>query len=367
MSERDGNVAFKCTYHDGGRARGGFEGFEGTCSDDNIRHNIRAGRSWCSHEDCRCKQFYDGGFRGKRPKLPCYESVIFTKWQFGAGYYNYGARAGSAIPITGVKEGKVALLTTRRPTDTQEKDRLVFGILKIKEIKPDHADQGTLVVGDRRWSLRLLSDVELRLWMFKRGDPDWRTGLFRYVSDQEVCDLLHALRRRLRSPQEHLIIEHLLECCGGLPPRKRLPVLDRQDDRRELGMKYGPGGEGEAHRKLKEYVHAHPETLGLGRCRAAHMELRFVTADRVDVAVELADGSRCAVEIEVEGEQATMTGAHQALKYRALLAGRADDGALARAALVAYRIPASVRAFCERHDVRWLELDPTAQPRARRR
>jgi hypothetical protein len=32
MSERDGNVAFKCTYHDGGRALGGFEGKRGRSS-----------------------------------------------------------------------------------------------------------------------------------------------------------------------------------------------------------------------------------------------------------------------------------------------------------------------------------------------
>lgn len=365
MSERDGNVAFKCTYHDGGLVRDGFDGFEGTCSNENIRHNVLAGRSWCSHEDCECRQLFDADFRGRRPKSPCYESEIFTKWQFGSGYYSRGDRAGAAIPMTGAQRGKVALLTTRRPDHTHERDRVVFGILKIKDVG-HRESQGVVVSGDRKWSLRLPADVDLKLWTFKQGEPDWRMGLFRYVSDQEVCDLLHALDRRLRSPREHMVAEHLLECCGGLPPRRRLAILDEQDDRLDRRAKYGPGGEGEQHRRLKEHVHAHPEVLRLGKCRQAHMELRFVTGDRVDVAVELADGSWCAVEVEVAGEQATLTGAHQALKYRALLAGRSDDGVAVRAALVAYQIPATVRAFCERHEVMALEVDPAAPPRQRR-
>lgn len=366
MSERDGNVAFKCTYHDGGLARDGFDGFAGTCSNENIRHNVRSGRSWCSHEECGCRQFFDADFRSRRPKLPCYESEIFTKWQFGSGYYGRGDRAGSPIPMMGARRGKVALLTTRRPDHTREHDRVVFGIFKIKGIEEEES-RGTIVRGDRKWSLRLPGDVDLKLWIFKEGDPDWRMGLFRYVSDQEVCDLLHALDRRLRSPREHMIVEHLLECCGGLPPRRRLAILDDQDDRRELRAKYGPGGEGEEHRRLKEHVHAHPEVLRLGKHRHAQMELRFLTGDRVDVAVELADGSWCAVEVEVKGEQATLTGAHQALKYRALLAGRTDNRVDVRAALVAYEIPASVKAFCERHEVMALEIDPTARPRQRGR
>lgn len=55
MSERDGNVAFKCTYNDGGLVRDGFDGFKGRCSNENIRHNVLAGRSWCSHEECKAQ------------------------------------------------------------------------------------------------------------------------------------------------------------------------------------------------------------------------------------------------------------------------------------------------------------------------
>ena len=36
MNGHDGNVAFKCTYNDGGD-----RGFGGTCSNENIRRNVK--------------------------------------------------------------------------------------------------------------------------------------------------------------------------------------------------------------------------------------------------------------------------------------------------------------------------------------
>ena len=80
-----------------------------------------------------------------------------------------------------------------------------------------------------------------------------------------------------------------------------------------------------------------------------------MTGDRVDVIVDLRNGERCVVEIEVEG-QSTMVGAHQALKYRALRAGELDNGDLPHAFLVAYSIPDNVKAFCERHGYVTLEF-----------
>ena len=47
--------------------------------------------------------------------------------------------------------------------------------------------------------------------------PDWRTGLFRSISDQEVSNFLHALRPLLQSPRDRMVLEHLMECCGSLP------------------------------------------------------------------------------------------------------------------------------------------------------
>lgn len=99
-----------------------------------------------------------------------------------------------------------------------------------------------------------------------------------------------------------------------------------------------------------------PECLGLGR-GSAEVEHRFVTGDRVDVSIDLANGEHCVVEIEVEGES-TSIGAHQALKYRALRAGQLDSTVLPHACLVAYSIPHHVKDFCKRHGVSALEIQP---------
>ena len=89
----------------------------------------------------------------------------------------------------------------------------------------------------------------------------------------------------------------------------------------------------------------------------AQRSIRFVTGDRVDVSIDLANGEYCVVEIEIEGES-TRIGAHQALKYRALRAGELDSMELPHACLVAYSIPQDVKDFCERHGVLALEIQP---------
>ena len=88
------------------------------------------------------------------------------------------------------------------------------------------------------------------------------------------------------------------------------------------------------------------------------IEHRFTTGDRVDVAIDLNSGEHCVVEIEVEGRESTLVGAHQALKYRALRAGQLNTRKHPHAFLVAYSIPKSVRKFCRRHGVTALEVRP---------
>lgn len=355
MSVIDGNVAFKCTFNDGGAERG-FVGFDGACSSENIIRNVRGGKTWCSSDECKCKAFFDNDLRGPRPKDPCYESTLFKTLTFGPGFYQQGPRMGEFIPMRGAREGKVALLTTRLPTADREDQRVVFGLYKIAEIREDE-QQGIAVVGDPEWAVRLPREAAPRYWRFKAGSPDWRTGLFRFVSDQEVCDLLHATKPLLRSPRDRLVVEHLLNVCGSLPSTSRLNVFQPEIQEVELRLKYGPGGEGDRHRRLKEYLHKHPEVLGHGPARRTEMEFRFRTGDRVDLAVRYPDDSWSVVEVEVEGDDGTLTGAHQVLKYRALLSGHLDGRATIRGVLAAYSVPKSVRAFCRRHDVQVVEID----------
>ena len=353
MNGHDGNVAFKCAYNDGG-ARG-FVGFGGTCSNGNILRNVKTKRqSWCSDLENPCRKFRDNDFQGRRPRNPCFESQIADSWRFGPGTYHTGARAREPIPMRDTQEGKVALLTTRHPDHDSEEKRIVFGVFRIESVIEDDNGESS-VFGSPVQAIRLSEEAALAVpfWRFKSlpasGKPDWRTGLFRYILDQEVANFLHALYPHLQSAQDRTVSEELLACCGNLDPEPGREEESGEVPESALKHKYGPGGEGEPHRALKQFIADHPERLGLGPGKGK-VEHRFVTGDRVDVSIELAKGGHCVVEIEVEGES-TAIGAHQALKYRALRAGELDSTELPHACLVAYSIPQHVKDFCKRHGV----------------
>ena len=259
------------------------------------------------------------------------------------------------------REGKIALLTTRHSDYDTERQRIVFGAFKIVELLQLEGEE-VWIQGEPESSIRLPLSTALALpyWRFKtfpgNNQPDWRTGLFRSVSDQEVSNFLHALNPFLQNAHDRIALEHLLECCGNLERdtgKENLSVMVPEADLKE---KYGPGGEGERHRRLKEFIERNPETLKLGPGEGK-VEHRFVTGDRVDVVVDLVNGESCVVEVEVEG-QSTMVGAHQALKYRALRAGQLDQTKQPYAFLVAYSIPKNVKKFCKRHGVKALEVQP---------
>lgn len=360
MNEPDGNVAFKCTYNDGGDA--GFVGFGGTCTNGNIIRNVKTHpRRWCSASPNPCRQFCDNGFRGRRPHRPCYESEIIEHWRFGPGTYQTKDRDGKPIPMKYAQVGKVAILTTRHPDRDTERERIVFGVYKIEDVNA--GDSGEIwIKGSTEYAIRLSESAAFALpyWRYKRlkegTPPTWGSGLFRYLSDQEVTNFLHALSPHLRSAQDRTVLEDLMECCGSLEPEPAAAETNGEVLKSALKHKYGPGGEGERHRVLKQFIADHPERLGLGRGRGA-VEHPFVTGDRVDVSIDLANGEYCVVEIEIEGES-TRIGVHQALKYRALRAGELDSTELPHACLVAYSIPKQVKDFSERHGVLALEIQP---------
>ena len=136
VNGHDVNVAFKCTYNDGGDR--GFVGFGGTCSNGNILRNVKTNpRRWCSHPENACRRFCDNEFRGRRPRHPCYESQIIDRWRIGPGTHLAEDGVGEPIPMKHARAGKVALLTTRHPDHDTESERIVFGVYKIIEVSED--------------------------------------------------------------------------------------------------------------------------------------------------------------------------------------------------------------------------------------
>ena len=84
---------------------------------------------------------------------------------------------------------------------------------------------------------------------------------------------------------------------------------------------YGSGGEGENHKRLKEYVYNHPEVVGIKGFKKREMEHILLSGDRLDVFFELNDGQKIAVEIKpsTSPDADVLRGLYQCIKYKSIL------------------------------------------------
>jgi len=348
-------VAFKATYNDGG-APGKLVGYRGVCSDGVMVDNTRK-MTWCSQKQCACRQFVDAGLQGRRPVVGpnagiCYEASLLDPqlgFQFCSGLYHNGKRAGQMIPMTGVEPGDIALLTTKRPNDKQH-ERFIFGLYRIKEVVVD--DWGYTAKSDDTMNMVLPDEVAQRLlfWNYFRNSDDskmWGAGLFRYLDEEQTRKLLAGLLAFLGDRDERDQLFHALN-------EKVQPAYISPID----SMAHGFGGEGERHLELKMRVARDPTLIGLPRNAIAHVEYPFVSGDQVDLMFELPDGSATVVEIETD---VSFPGAHQCIKYRALLEAQRGEkigaGAV-DAVLVAFTFDDRTERFADKYDVRTVRLKP---------
>lgn len=119
--------------------------------------------------------------------------------------------------------------------------------------------------------------------------------------------------------------------------------------------KYGHGGEGVEHKRLKEWIAKHPESIGIENVRATEVEHRYLSGDSVDILFELTTNTDVVVEIETTD---ALPGCHQAIKYRALRCaekGLPLSSADVEAIIVAWKIPADVVDFCKKYSIRPVE------------
>jgi len=137
----------------------------------------------------------------------------------------------------------------------------------------------------------------------------------------------------------------------GQPPIV-LPVMDPAV---VLLRKYGSGGEGEDHRELKGWIAQHPRVIGLTNVSGVTVERQFISGDAVDLVFEHGPGAYTVVEIETT---TPLPGAHQAIKYRALLCAEKRfplDSESVRTIVVAWSIPSHVKRFCADYRVEFRE------------
>jgi hypothetical protein len=208
------HIAIKCTYCDGGKGK--YSGFNDICSNDNIMLNVR-GRTWCSHEDNKCRQYFERNFKGGKPKVtsqcwPCYESVLFRDWEFGAGEIIKGKRAGEPVHYHDIGKSKIAFLTTRFPGDREE-NRKIVGLFAIEDAT--HTPfRPTLVTSQPWFRIKLSTNISksINFWQyFGNGKkPQWGERLIHYLrDDKQVLEALRAIAERVNEKDKFTINKYI--------------------------------------------------------------------------------------------------------------------------------------------------------------
>jgi len=176
------NIAFKCTWND--------SDFKGICSDSTYKYNTGKKRAWCTK--AKCRDFTGVATAGKSP---CYESIIFSEWRYGAGWDHKNLERPRKINNSGLN--KIVFLTTLEP-DKKEDDRRIIGLFKITNILGGELHE-TIVVGNPENGIALPKNINLKFWDFYKNPKAphrkvWGTGLFRYIDNNVTLNILKELK-----------------------------------------------------------------------------------------------------------------------------------------------------------------------------
>jgi len=195
------SLAIKCNWNDAG--------YTAPCSNEVYEFNRKKSNSiWCSKSDCDCRSFI-GEVTAK--DYPCYESKLFVDYSFNI--------IGSPAHIRESNKGKIALLTTRTPSDREEY-RFIFGYLFIDKIMENKTE--SIIYGDPKNSLKIDPRFthDLKFWRYHQNANSslahWGSGLFRKPFDMEIyrflCDLqsvytnLNGNTNDLNLIKEHIVL-----------------------------------------------------------------------------------------------------------------------------------------------------------------
>ena len=221
------NMAFKCTYNDGGVEENGI-GFTKTCSDTLIQQHIKAKRAWCSNSGCPCRNYYDGKIsRNEREEgydsgmHVCYERKMLIEWKAQAGTHRPNEYTeGIRLKIRNANTNSLAILTTR-PPGYSEKDRIIFAVFIIDDFYDgDDSITGYVCSHSKyRMMFTLEEGRKLLFWKYHANKnspskPLWGTGLFRYVAEDEGVQILRdAAKLKIGTKDEQLAGEMLRYYC----------------------------------------------------------------------------------------------------------------------------------------------------------
>ena len=219
------NLAFKCNRCDGGRSED-CVGFRGVCSDQMIFYNIgRAQHVWCGGNS-RCRQYYDRKITRKQldeeSDFICYEARMLLDWKCQAGSVETGIDSGKLKTLRNVREGSLAVMTTRDP-DTADYSRYIFGVFLIDEYFEGDQEECGYVAGHSKWRIELKPDEarQVLFWNYyvNKNAPEkmvFGSGLFRYLSDVKAAQILRDIVRVKQDAEEKAFAEEFYNHFCGL-------------------------------------------------------------------------------------------------------------------------------------------------------
>jgi len=220
----DSNVAFKCTYCDGGKSANSI-GFKAPCSAEVRNFNIKT-RTWCSGDVCRCKKLANreisqAEFDAKinptdKKEFLCYESRMLLDWICYAGVEQ---KTGAPMKLNKAQVGSLAVLTTRpiiKGKEASQEKTQIFGVFLIAKHN-DVSDIGGSVTAHPKYRIELTPDEseKMLLWKYHANENRedkaiWGSGLFRYLSDMECCQILKDMIGVINDPDKKELAKELL-------------------------------------------------------------------------------------------------------------------------------------------------------------
>lgn len=217
------NIAFKCTYNDGGVEENGI-GFIKICSDDLIGKYAKKEGIWCSNWECPCKDYYDGKISRReldaiheRGNMVCYECVMLIDWIAQAGTHRPSRhREEISLKIKNAFKNSLGILTTRVP-NSKEKDRFIFAIFIIKDFfEGDEYTPGYVSAHPKyRLMFTLEEGRKMPFWKYHSNKkqpsrPLWATGLFRYIPEDEGVQILRDAAKIKKGSKDELLANDFL-------------------------------------------------------------------------------------------------------------------------------------------------------------
>lgn len=220
------NVAFKCTYCDGGKNQDRV-GFFGPCSKENMEYNINKEKHvWCSLGS-KCKDFLNGTIPYSDVEKEydkcelCYESVMLKNWVAGAGTIQTGINKGRPMKLEKVQLNSLAVLTTRLPNEPEEK-RFIFAVFLVDDAYEGDNRESGYVTTKSKWKMVLKPEEanKILFWNYYAcpNAPEvikFGSGLHRYLSDMQAAQILKDIVDVKTDKQEKAFAEEFLtEFCN---------------------------------------------------------------------------------------------------------------------------------------------------------